>query len=94
MKRKLMQWLRWLRDMFVFVFVFWAITAAGWTLAGLALDAAMHELDVSERRALDAQGRAAWDRYCESVARGDRHDDLGAANGECSQFEWAGGEGE
>ena len=87
-KRRIQRVTRWFTDMVLFVFTFWVLTMAGWTLAGLALDAAMHEINQMERQALDAQGREAWDRYCLSVYRGEREDDLETTYAECSEHEW------
>lgn len=81
----------WLRDMAIFVVAFWGISWGAWMLLNLAVDAAIAEVNQSERAALDAQGREAWDLYCEAVDRGDRPDDLDAFhpdNGECGQMMW------
>ena len=94
-KARLAAFGRWARDMTVFVAAFWAFTAGGWFLANAMLDAAMHEIDVQERQALNAQGREAWDKYCETVHAGLRPDDLNAFhpdNGECGQMVWEAGE--
>ena len=82
---------RWARDMLVFVVAFWLFSWGVWILMNLAVDAAVAEVDQRERAALDAQGREAWDRYCQSVEDRLRQDDLDAfdpANGECGQTQW------
>ena len=93
-KRRIQRITRWFIDMVIFVFAFWVLSWGLFVTANAVLDAAVHEIDVAERQALDAQGREAWDRYCAAVARGEREDDLETTYTECSQYEWAGGESE
>jgi hypothetical protein len=55
----------------------------------VAVDAAIIEANNNERANLNYQGRAAWDRYCESVfIEQSRPDDLDTIYAECSAEEW------